>query len=102
MILNKDRRRAKLLVAIGGFYVIPSSDDLFRCPRLRPRFGWRWLWNRMRERQAPDTAHHAPCCPANRWSGAELVVQPCTCGAHRRRDSQSPKGQGLNTCIDAS
>lgn len=83
MIRNSDRRIAVALVKMNLWTIIQPRDDLFGCARLRPRLGTHWLFNWMRDRQAPDEAHHAPCCPANRWSDQELVIRRCTCGASR-------------------
>lgn len=82
MIRPMDRKVAVLLVKIGLWRVVEGM----RCARLRPRKGTRWLWNWMRARQAQEDRpyHHAPCCPANRWSGVELVLQQCNCGAVKR------------------
>lgn len=93
MIRNSDRKIAVWMVRLKLWSIVQPRDDLFNCARLTPRYGTRWLWNWMRARQAPDDAHHAPCCPANRWSGQELVVRPCNCGAHaaRRRMAQNAK-----------
>lgn len=82
MIRNSDRKLAAALVRVGLWKIIQPRDDLFSCARLRPRKGTGWLWNWMRDRQEPDEAHHAPGCPANRWSGVELTLRPCTCGVH--------------------
>jgi hypothetical protein len=40
-------------------------------------------WRLMRSRQAKEARpyHHAPRCPANRWSEQELVIGRCNCGA---------------------
>lgn len=84
MIRNSDRKIAVAMVRIGAWKIIQPRDDLFNCARLRARWGTHWLWNWMLKRQAPDDLHHAPACPANRWSGVELVIRPCTCGAARR------------------
>jgi hypothetical protein len=77
MIRASDRKLAQGLLYVRAFYMTSGM----RCARLRPRRGFRWIWNWMRRRQAPDLRHHAPACPANRWSGMELVFQRCTCGA---------------------
>ena len=81
MIRNADRKIAALMVRIGAWKIIQPRDDLFECARLRANRLTQWLWNWMRDRQEPDDLHHAPCCPANRWSGVELVLRPCNCGA---------------------
>ena len=83
MIRPVDRRLAALLVRLGIWRIEPHM----RCARLRPSKRTRWLWLRMRARQAPEALpfHHAPCCPANRWAEQELVLQPCNCGAVRHR-----------------
>ena len=52
-----------------------------RCERLAPRIGVQWIWNWMLRRQVRDGLHHAPACPGNEWSGAELVFRRCNCGA---------------------
>lgn len=83
MILASDRKIAAVLVRAKVWEVKHSHDDLFRCARLRPRFA-RGLWERMRARQTRDGLHHAPMCPGNEWSGAELVIQGCKCGAARQ------------------
>jgi hypothetical protein len=85
MIRNSDRKIAVTMVRLGLWTLFQPRDDLFGCARLRARWGTRWLWNWMRARQPADDAHHAPMCPANRWSGQELVIQPCLCGAHAQR-----------------
>jgi hypothetical protein len=79
MIRPFDRKIAALLVRIGVW----KLQIQFRCVRLRPRKGSRWLWTWMRARQSKEDRpyHHAPACPANRWSGQELVLQQCNCGA---------------------
>ncbi len=79
MIRPSDRKLARVLVAIRAFKVVDGRTDLFGCARLRPRKGGRWIWNWMKARQTPDDRKHAPACPANRWSGRELVLQPCRC-----------------------
>ena len=71
MIRNSDRKLAVAMVRIGAFYIVQPRDELFRCARLRARPWAKWLWNWMRDRQSPDDAHHAPACPANRWSCAK-------------------------------
>lgn len=83
MIRNSDRKIAVAMVRIGAWKIIQPRDDLFNCARLRAGRATQWLWNWMLKRQSSDTLHHAPACPANRWSGAELVIRPCTCGAAR-------------------
>lgn len=30
-----------------------------------------------------DDMHHAPACPANRWSGMVVPEGPCSCGTER-------------------
>lgn len=79
MILPMHRKLAIWLVRLRIWRMAPPSQDLFSCARLRPRWGTKWLWRRMRAAQAPDDRKHAPCCPANRWSGVELVIQRCEC-----------------------
>jgi hypothetical protein len=54
---------------------------LFRTVEIVPRWGTRWLFNRLRDRQTVDDFHHAPCCPANHWSRQRLVFNNCNCGA---------------------
>ena len=83
MILPRDRALARILLRLGLFRLEAPSFANARCYRLRARFGAKWLWRRMRERQTSDGLHHAPCCPGNEWSGAELVIHGCTCGANR-------------------
>lgn len=83
MILKSDRRIAAVLVRAKVWELRSSREDLFRCVRLRPRFAIA-LWERMRARQQRDGLHHAPMCPGNEWSGAELVFQGCNCGAARQ------------------
>jgi hypothetical protein len=83
VIRNSDRRLAAMLVTLRVWRLVQPRDDLFRCPRVRPRWGTRWLWEWMKRRQKPDSRWHAPCCPANRWSGIELVFFPCTCAFRR-------------------
>lgn len=83
MIRDVDRRIARILVALKIWRV---REGLFRCPQLVPGKGTRWIWKWMRARQIPEDRpyHHAPACPANRWAGQALVLQPCTCGAVKR------------------
>lgn len=52
-----------------------------RCQCVFPRRGTGWLWKWLRSHQVPDHRKHAPCCPANRWSGMAYVIAPCNCGA---------------------
>lgn len=79
MIRPTDRRIATALVRLG----IWKLEKQMWCVRIRPSRRTRWLWTWMRKRQTPEDLpyHHAPACPANRWSEMELVLQPCTCGA---------------------
>ena len=79
MIRPVDRKLALLLVRLRMWSLVVEM----RCVRVRPKRGTRWLWRWMRRRQAqePYPYHHAPCCPANRWSRQELVLQRCNCGA---------------------
>jgi hypothetical protein len=90
MIRNEDRKIATWMLRLKLWRIVQPRDDLFGVARIRASYGTKWLWNWMRDRQKPDDVHHAPACPANRWSGVELVVRPCTCGAHaQRRKAQS-------------
>jgi hypothetical protein len=93
MIRDSDRRLARVLLRLGAFRVTQPRDDPLGVPRLRPRWGWCWLWNIMRDRQAPDDRWHAPACPANRWSGIELVVRPCSCRSRPRLPSREDTPQ---------
>lgn len=95
MILPRDRKLATVLLKLRLFTWGIQKNELFnRCPRLRPTRFTRWIWDRMRKRQTRDGLHHAPMCPGNEWSGAELVCLPCNCGAARRALAQGGRGDG--------
>lgn len=79
MIREPDRKLALFLVRVGVWKI----EVQMRCPRVVPSKRTRWLWRWMRSRQANEDRqyHHAPCCPANRWTEQALVFQRCNCGA---------------------
>lgn len=79
MIRPGHRRLAYWLVRLRIWRIVLPKDDLFGCARIRPSRRTKWLWERMRAAQAYDDRKHAPCCPANRWAGVELIFQRCTC-----------------------
>jgi hypothetical protein len=83
MDVNAISNIALLFVKTGLLKTVRPRDDLFRCWRVRPNgtATAKRIFERLRSAQDPDARHHAPCCPANRWSGVELVIQNCTCGA---------------------
>ena len=80
MIRPRDRKIATLLVRLGAFR---PERTFFSCWAIRPVRGFWWAFNLMRRRQTSDGLKHAPCCPGNEWSGAELVFRGCNCGAVR-------------------
>lgn len=81
MILPADRKLAYRLVKMKLWRF--GRHGLFNTPSLYPSWGTRWLHDRMRKRQTHDGLHHAPMCHANEWSGAQLVIMGCNCGAAR-------------------
>jgi hypothetical protein len=78
MIRDLDRKVALLMVRLKLWR---ADRNLFRTVEIKPRKGTRWLLDVMKRRQARDTAHHAPCCPANHWHYQRLVFHACNCGA---------------------
>lgn len=81
MILASDRKIAHRLVKLKLWRV--GRQELFGTPMIVASWGTRWLLERMTKRQTSDGLHHAPRCPGNEWSGANLVFIPCNCGAAR-------------------
>lgn len=81
MILPSDRRIVDYLLRLKLWRF--GRHGLFRTPSLFPCWGTRWLYERMKRRQTHDGLHHAPMCHGNEWSGAQLVVMHCNCGAAR-------------------
>lgn len=82
MILHGDRKLVGVLVRLRLWTF--KRSDVWGQPTLYPSWGTRWLHNRMTKRQTRDGLHHAPACPANEWSGQQLVVALCSCGAQKR------------------
>lgn len=89
MILPRDRKIAAALVRLRLWTIGPMF--LWDIPQLRACLGTRWMLKRMVKRQTRDGLHHAPKCPGNEWSGANLVLLNCNCGAARMaRKSKAP------------
>lgn len=80
MIQDRDRR---LLVFLMDKGVIRAWRDMWGAYHFKGPKAFEPVLDRMKKRQAPDHLHHAPKCPANRWSGAALVFHRCNCGAAR-------------------
>ena len=77
MILAADRKIASALIRwklwVGFVHM--------RAVWFEPRWGTRWILERMMRRQKVDDYGHAPACPANHWHRLRLVFQHCNCGA---------------------
>lgn len=82
MIQPAHRKVAYWLVKLRVWKIVP--DTLWPIPRIKTRFGTRWIYERMLRAQSRDGLHHAPACPGNEWSGQYLVLTRCSCGAKRR------------------
>lgn len=78
MIQHRDR---KLLLFLVKKRVLTPWRDMWGSWHFKGPKAFEPVLDRMRKRQEPDDRHHAPKCPANRWSGAALVFQRCNCGA---------------------
>lgn len=94
MILPRDRKIAQWMVSRKLWRIEPQ--ELFRTPTIVACWGTRWLLDRMRNRQISDGLHHAPMCPGNEWSGANLVFMSCNCGAARMARQAATKPEGLS------
>ena len=81
MILLSDRKLVTVLIQARLWKF--KRSPLWEQPTLYPCWGTRWLFDLMRKRQTRDGLHHAPKCNGNEWSGMQLVVAPCNCGAAR-------------------
>lgn len=88
MILPSDRKLAHRLVKMKLWKV--GRQDLFGTPMIIAPWGMGWLLDWMRKRQTSDGLHHAPRCPGNEWSGANLVFLGCNCGAARMARQSAP------------
>ena len=83
MIRPLDRKIATVLVCIRIFTV----RKLWWTYQIYARKGARWIFNWMLRRQTLDGLHHAPACPGNEWSGANLVFNLCNCGALEEKEN---------------
>lgn len=78
MIQLRDRR---LLTFLVKKRVLKVSRDMWGSWHFQGPKAFEPVLDRIRKRQTPDSLHHAPKCPANRWAGAAIVFQRCNCGA---------------------
>lgn len=60
-----------------GLWEDIEHDPSFRKQRLVGQYGLAVLVGLI----TFDDLHHAPACPANRWSGKVIPEGPCSCGA---------------------
>lgn len=79
MVTQRQRKFIQLMIRLRLFVVY----EAMRLPNIRARRGFSWILERIKQAQAVDNLHHAPCCPANHYHRARIVFHRCTCGATR-------------------
>jgi hypothetical protein len=78
MVTTQERRFIGWMIRL---HIWTADYNLFGTVQVFPRWGTRWLFERLLRRQVVDDLHHAPCCPANHWCRRAFVFRRCNCGA---------------------